>query len=102
MKTAKRKTPRLREGRPLSYTARERSLLLAIQLCFGMVTNEEDKVDCKDIANRSLLSLSTIQRLRRGGGSLRCRFNTIESLGRACGVELTLTPTGTQLYLTDK
>lgn len=86
--------------RRLTERARLEEIQTAVALCFA--TAEEDgKVDYRDIANRSRLSLATIYRLRDGNFTLNMRIRTLQALGYATGFRLDLTDNGVGMYLAE-
>ena len=62
-----------------------------VNICFAIL---EEKLDYKEICNKTHLSLSTIMRLATNEFSLCVRFGTIQALGYAAGLKFTSTETG--------
>lgn len=55
-----------------------------VQLCFNVI----DEPDFKELANRTGLCVSTIERLARGEATLLTRFGTVQAIGYAAGLRL--------------
>lgn len=95
--TIKKTTPRrkthtnLRKKRTelikMTQGKRYQELQSFVKICF-LKLKEEDVQDFKEVCNKSGLSLTTIYRLSGGDFTGCVRFNTIQSLGIAAGLQL--------------
>lgn len=84
----------------LTVNKREQELKQAIVLCFSLVEDAEtQRVDVRELANRSRLSTHTIYRLMHGKVSRNTRVGTLQALGYACGLRMSFEETGVALYL---
>jgi len=79
----------------MTRSKRLRELQSFVSLCFGMLTD----YDNKEICNLSGLSLRTINRLHSLEFSLCIQFKTVQALGIAAGLEISLTPYSSEVRL---
>lgn len=75
-----------------------KELAIFVRMCFG-VMQDEDLEDLREISNRAQLSVSTLNRLRNETFTSRVRFWTIQKLGMAAGLSLSLTDKGAKVSL---
>lgn len=54
----------------------------------GLCLMSLDTLDSKEIANKAVVSFSTVERLKAGQFSLCIRFGTVQGLGIAAGLKL--------------
>lgn len=89
---AKAKTKRNRVVRRMTAKKRLEELDSFVGLCLLAIEMDASvSGDLKEIANRAMLSVSTIRRLIKREISLKTHFGTIQKLGIAAGLRLEMT-----------
>ena len=74
-------------------------LLKELKEAVALMFFSMDDLDMKEISNRSKLSLPTLYNLRRGHFSLDVRYRTIERLGVAAGMRVTMSRSDIRISL---
>lgn len=70
----------------LTDAQRREELAAFVGLCFSLLEGMSHEA----VAAKAKLSCSTIRKFRNGGFTLNCRFNTVQCLGYAAGLAMTV------------
>lgn len=83
----------------LTAGQRYKELTYFVDLCFASFEPVGKRLDYKEIANATGLSLRTIRRLVHHDFTLAVRYGTIQALGYAAGLRLELTESKARVVL---